>query len=444
MTARSHLRTAADAGTHTASGAVVDAAQPVSFSQGLAMHSPRDSSEGGLQLKEAPAGEPDKKPAGEEKEDLGQIEGLGKKFQKKAGGLADLCAPEPGRTGRMTVFVNVPVAAGGMVKVSFKFMGQVTRGEDGHVTTKLTVGGGVTAGKKINLYFATVDAFAAAQIFGYVEAKGESGEECMRLVALGLHTRLAKVNKSIANAVFGPETIAAALEGLDEDDYVETGLGVEAAVGGGGEIAPDKQAGGWLAGSATKGDRLSRGDDGELKTDKMKGAAVSIGTWLPPFRLMGDISTKYKNGVMESAGGAITGVAMMSIGDIEGRLLGGTFLLDAGAGMARELRKARKKMKDGESARITDEMTAHVLEKSATKLTIQGGSHAAIKALNENYAGLMIGFGLSLSISWSRTEGTTFTLSLEKQDRIDIGESFRDDLLNVRLQNIQQIFEEEL
>lgn len=442
MSARTQLKTAADAGTHTASGAVPETRPSMSFADGLAANSP--SSPGPLQLKGKGPEAPASAAKGEEKDDLGELDSLGKKFQKRAGGLADKCAPEPGRTGRMTVFVNVPVAAGGLVKVSFKFMGQVVRGEDGHLTMKLQVGGGVTAGKKIELYFATVNAFAAAQVFGYVEAKGDSGEECLRLIALGLHTRLSKANKKVANAVFGAETIKAAIAQLDDDDYVETGLGLEAAIGGGGEIAPDTEAGGWFAGSAQRGERVSRGEDGELKTDKMKGATLSLGTWLPPFRLMGGYTTKYKNDVLDSAEGSVTGVAMMSVGDIEGRLLGGTFMLDAGTGLARALKKVRKLQKDDKAAKLTDDMVDEVMARSATKVAVEGGSHAAIKALNENYAGLLIGFSLSLAVSWSRADGWGLTLSLEKQDRIDIGRSFRDDLLNVRLENLQSIFTAEV
>ncbi len=442
MPARTQLKNADTGSPAPAAGAAMDAGSSMSFADGLAANSPAPASP--LQLKDSGDKAPAAKGKTEAKDDLGEVDGLGKKFQKRAGSLAEKCAPENGRTGRMTVFVNVPVAAGGMVKVSFKFMGQVSRGDDGHVTMKLQVGGGVTAGKKIDLYFATVDAFAAAQVFGYVEAKGESGEECMRLIALGLHNRLSKASKRIANAVFGPETIQAALDEMDEDDYVETGLGLEAVVGGGGEIAPDIGAGGWMGGSKQKGERLSKGEGGELKSDKMDALSLSLGTWLPPFRLMGGLTLKRKNGVLDSGDGSVTGVAMMSIGDIEGRLLGGTFLLDALAGLAKDIGKARKGLKDKEALKVTDEMVDEVLTKSSGKFAIHGGSHLAIKALSESYTGLLIGMSLSLTLGWTKANGFKLTVKLEKQDRIDIGESFRDDLLNVRLENLQSIFETEL
>ena len=336
------------------------------------------------------------------------------------------------------------MAAGGLVKVSFKFMSQVSRGEDGKVTMRATVGGGVTCGKEINLYCATVKAFAAAQVFGYIEAKGDSGEECFRLMAMGIHKRLAKVNKKIANAVVSGETVKAAIAGMDDDEYVETGLGVEAVIGAGGEIHPDQQAGGWAAGSKTAGERISKGEGGDLEEKKLSSTSVNIGTWLPPFRAMGDLCAKASGGKIESVDVGLHGVAMMSIGDIEGRLAGGTFVLDALTRLAKELNKAGKKLPDGETAKISAAMAAEAGAKSGAKFVMTSASHAAIKGLNSDYGGMAFGMQLSLTANWTPTGGTKFKVKLQKQDRVDIGKSFRDDLFYVRLENLQDLWEIEL
>jgi len=435
VTARAQTRSDADhAAPRSAEGAAVDAGQTMSFADGLGVHGVQMFGGKGKAASESK----------EEKKDLGMLEGLGAKFQHKAGALADKVAPEAGRTGRITIFSNIPVAAGGLVKVSFKFMDQVLRGDDGKVTMKMTVGGGVTAGKEIDLYFATVKAFAAAQVFGYIEAKGDSGEECFRLMALGIHSRLSKVNKKLANAVISADTVKVALANMDEDEYVETGLGVEVAIGGGGEVHPDQQAGGWAYGSAQKGERLTKGEDGELKADEYSQKSVSLGCWLPPFRAMGSLTSRQKGGKPAGVDANVSGVAMMSIGDLEGRILGGTFALDMLSRLGKELRKAGKKAAKGGDGAISEQMADEMVAKSATKFVVGQATHAAIKSLNSDYGGMAIGFALSIDATWTPGADTEITLSLQKQDRIDIGKSFRDDLLMVRLESLQDIFKVEI
>ncbi|MCP4871401.1 MAG: hypothetical protein GY898_22045 [Proteobacteria bacterium] len=435
MTARAQLRPqAADAGSHSASGAIDDVRQPMAFADGMGVN--------GVQMKDAPAPAPKK--GKDESKDVGELDGLGKKFQKKAGGLLEKVAREPGQTGRLSVFTNVPIDGAGFIKASFKFMGQVSRGADGKVTMKASVGGGVSAGKEIDLYFATIKAFAAAQVYGYIEAKGDTGEECFQLMALGIHRRLAKINKKLANAVVGKGTVEAAVAGMDDEDYVETGMGVEGVVGAGGEIHPDQDVGGWASAGRQSGERVSKGDDGELKTEKYNQMSQSIGTWLPPFRLSGSYTAKKKDGAMAGIDMSLTGGAMMSIGDIEGRLAGGTFVLDALSRVSKELHKAGKKSPDGEAAQITDEMANQAAARSSAKFVLSGATHAAIKGLNSDFGGMALGFSLSVTSSWTPSGGYKYTVKLQKTDKIDIGKSFRNDLFYVRMENLQDIFEIEV
>lgn len=437
MTARSQLRPqAADAGSHSASAAIDDARQPMAFADGLGVN--------GVQMKEEGDDTAAAAKGKDQSKDVGELDGLGKKFQKKAGGLLEKVAKEPGSTGRLSVFTNVPIDAAGLIKASFKFMGQVSRGADGKVTMKASVGGGVSAGKEINLYFATVKAFAAAQVYGYIEAKGDSGEECFQLMALGIHRRLAKINKKLANAVVGKGTVQAAMDDMDEEDYVETGMGVEGVIGAGGEIHPDQDVGGWASGGRQSGERVSKGDDGELKAEKYSQISSSIGTWLPPFRMMGAYSAQKKEGAIQSVDVSLTGVGMMSIGDIEGRLLGGTFVLETLSRLSKELHKAGKKLPDGEAAKLSEEMADDAMAKSGAKFVVGGATHAAIKGLNSEFGGMALGFALSVTATWKPGEGFTFKIKLQKQDRIDIGQSFRNDLLYVRLENLQDLFEVEV
>ena len=85
-------------------------------------------------------------------------------------------------------------------------------------------------------------------------------------------------------------------------------------------------------------------------------------------------------------------------------------------------------------------MADYVAARSAAKVVVGAGSTRAVKSLKDNYVGLLMGFTLSVNLSWTKAGGFKLTVKLEKTDRFDIGESFRDDLLNVRLENVQQIF----
>jgi hypothetical protein len=416
----------------------VDAAaiQPMSFSDGLSQFSPSFQAKESAGPAEGPAVEKPK----DEKEDLGEIDSLGKKFQSRAGKIAEKVARHPGSTGKASIFVNIPVAAGGLVCANMRFTGQVSQNEDGKFTVRAEVGGGVSAGKEIDLYFVTVKAFAAAQVFGYLEAQGDSGEECFRLMSLSIHDRLAKVSKRVANALFGAETIEDAFDDMDENDYVEAGLGATALVGAGGETGTGQAVGGWAVGSKTKGEKISKDADGNVKKEKKKTTSVGLGSWFSPFRLGGTLTAKWTDGDLSDMSAELTGVAMMSIGDISQKIAGGTLIPELATSLSTGITGQAKALGDVTAMGRAAGLSKHVAGKTGLTMGVESGTNRAIETLNAKYMGLQIGMALTVAVTWSKSAGYKFSVKLEKQTRFDVGSGLRDPGLFVRLESMQKIF----
>ena len=149
---------------------------------------------------------PEEPPLGAE--DLGEVQAMDGGFYRTAGGLVDAMLPNEGDKGKLQLNLNIPVDQSGTVRVAFEFIAEAERDENG-VKGRIQVGGGVQARQEIDAYFFTVEAFARAVIFGYVEAQGDSGEEMWRMMALGLQNRLDGVSSRIADAVFERQQIEA-------------------------------------------------------------------------------------------------------------------------------------------------------------------------------------------------------------------------------------------
>lgn len=418
-----------------------DQVQPMPFAEGLERFSPRDGVQAKMEsgpTEEAAPPPPDK--GGDEKEDLGKLDSLGKKFQKTAGKIAEKVARHPGSTGKIQVFVNIPVAAGGLVCANMRFMGSVAQGDSGKYTVRAEVGGGVSAGKEVDLYFATVKAFAAAQVFGYLEAQGDSGEECFRLMSLSIHDRLAKVSKKVANALFGAETIEDALEDMDEEDYVEAGLGASLVAGAGAETETGQAVGGWAVGSKTKGEKVSKGEDGKLKKEKKKAVSVGLGSWFAPFRLGGTLTAKWTDDELSDMSAELTGVAMMSIGDINQKIAGGTLIPELATSLSTGITSQAKALGNAAAIKKAAGLSKHVAGKTGLAVGVESGTSRAIESLNAKYMGLQIGMALTVACTWSKSGGYKFSVKLEKQTRFDVGSGLRDPGLFVRLESMQKIF----
>ena len=157
-------------------------------------------------------------------ENFGEMETLGGGFVSAAGGLVDACLPNEGDKGKVQIAVNVPVEQSGTVMVGLNFVTEAERDDNG-VKIRAQLGGAVTASQRVSLYFVTMEAFARAEVFGFMEAYGDTSREAFQLMLLAIQNRIAAQSETVADALFERGAINAVQGQMDGDDYVESGLG---------------------------------------------------------------------------------------------------------------------------------------------------------------------------------------------------------------------------
>ena len=166
-------------------------------------------------------------------ENLGDVSSFGA-LTDAAGSLVEVLVPNPGDQCQLTIAANIPVDQSGTVKVGCTYVAKVEH-DDGGAGFKLRadVMLNVIASQQGKIFGYTVEAFAKAGAGGYIEAFGDSGSECFRLLGLALQTSISAASEDVADWIFGESYAEDTLAEMDSDDYVEVGLqvGVSAGMG---------------------------------------------------------------------------------------------------------------------------------------------------------------------------------------------------------------------
>lgn len=260
-------------------------------------------------------------------ENLGEVESLDGGFTQHAGGLVDALLPNEGDKAKLQINVNVPVAAGGAVRASFEFMVQAERDENG-IKGRIQIGGGVTATVRGRVFFATVEAFAQAQVYGYMEALGSGGAQMFDHVLLGIQQRIAGVSSNIADAMFSRQQIEEIVGDMREQDYVESGLGASLSAGLG--AAVDGKGSSANAGvNGSVGTRLAGDGNGGLQRADVSQITGTLGGSVDPFAVQGSLQGKWTDSQISEVEGKVEGEAMIDADELNEIVMGGRWLSGA-------------------------------------------------------------------------------------------------------------------
>lgn len=185
--------------------------------------------------------------------ELGQQRSVGG-FSTAAGALVDAVCSDDDSGADMRIVANFPINP--TVSVGFDFQISAER-ENNHTKIRVQVGGAVTG--RVDAWI--VEAWARAEVHGYVEAQGNNGTEAIRLLMYGIRDRIAARSPDLANRMFGGGFARETEQEMGEEDYVETGMGasLSGGVGAGGHEGPRASA---SVGGET-GTRISGGREGE-------------------------------------------------------------------------------------------------------------------------------------------------------------------------------------
>jgi len=371
----------------------------------------------------------------EHTEDMGQVHDLGGGFCQNAGNLVDFLVPNEGDKGKLQVNVNVPVDQSGTVRISFEFIAEVERDEHG-VKGRIQVGGGVTAQTHIDAYFFTVDAFARAMVFGYVESYGENGTQMFQLMSLGLQQRVNSVSSRVADAVWDRDYIDSTIQNMDDDDYVESGLGAELTAGVSAH-AGDEGGGAGAGVGASTGTRLSSNGHGGLNQTSVSQVSGQLQGEADPFGLDGKLTGKWEEGQFHALEGELSGQAMMDAGDLSEVIVGGRWLSGMISNLASIIGGGAGLLDDQNAARRVGGLAAFIHRSSGIGVMAEAASSRAISQLEG--MGVKLGHKLSVKGTWEEGKGFGLEINLERVSQIEFGENPRA-MVYVLVENVQRVF----
>jgi hypothetical protein len=253
--------------------------------------------------------------------DLGQVTSLDG-FCTQAGRFADAVAPNDGSEGQVTLAFNLPVVANGSVTIGMRFEMGVERDRD-KVKVRTQVGGRIVGTADAWI----VEAWLAAQIYGYIEAETTSGAESVRLLMYAIQQRVAGGSQRLADAMFARRFVQETERDIEGEDYVDSGLGVE--VSGGVGVGPSGSGGPEVEAAASRdsGTRISRGEGagGGLERRDAVTWRGSAGFEQEPFSVAGEVESKWVAGAFHEAEVEVSGEAELDLDHLE-RVVGPEFL----------------------------------------------------------------------------------------------------------------------
>lgn len=183
---------------------------------------------------------------------MGDVAGAG-------GDLLEQLLPNPGDEKSLEVGINCPVL-GGVAK--FGMFAKISGKHTDKDKFEVRLDAGFKLSGKLETWVAT--AWAKAKLYGYVEVTADSGDEVFDLVMLAAYEEVSDVSDDLASMLWGGAWAASVIDGMDKDDAVEYGLGVDVEAGvsfgsGGGDDDDGFEAS--AGAGATWGTKLTRGED---------------------------------------------------------------------------------------------------------------------------------------------------------------------------------------
>ncbi len=393
----------------------------------------------GMQLQTGGSGGGDTSDQREAVQDMGQIDSLDSGFSSLAGAALEALVPSEGDKGKLQVNVNIPVSTG--VTVGFEFVTEAERNDKG-VKMKVQIGGNVTA--TADLWVA--EAFARAQVFGYMEAQGDSGAEVFDLMLLGIHHRINQVSETVAEALFSDEQIQEIIGNMDQtgDDYVESGMGVTVSAGLG---AADGSSAGVEAGVQT-GTRLTRGEDeshffgadtATLNETGVTQAHAAVSFSVGQYgSVAGKITLKWEAGRWKAVEVEVSGDLMMPISELTDGAMLGSMVSSFGASIGDACAANSGLGGDNGGAAQVGALGRFVVQNSTLGLGVEAGTQAVLEGAR-GFNGVNVGHKITAKGTYDRQDGLGFEVTLDRVSQIEFGDNPRASVY-VLLENVQNVF----
>lgn len=365
---------------------------------------------------------------------LGTVKSMDGGFSSKAGAVLDTLVPDVGVSGKLQLNINIPVMTG--VDVGFEFICAAERDDKNKIKLRIQLGGTVTAQASGWL----LDAWVQAKIYGYMEAYGDNGAECFRLLQLGLYERIKGASERLANAIFDGKYIQDTYKDMDDEDYIETGAGVGIAAGVGvkNPANGEKVAAGQVGAEASMGTKISKGKDGIVKKEDVSQWSIGVGFEKDPFSFEGKFTAKEKAQKFEGAEIEISGAKALLITDLD-KMITEQFvsgLIQNMVGVVKGTQGMFKK--NATTAQQVGSFGNFLAAHSGARLGIEAGTHAALSRVS-GFGGVKVGHKITVKGAISGEGKPSLEVKLERTSNIQFGDSPRSKVY-VMLENVQPVF----
>jgi len=362
---------------------------------------------------------------------LGEVEGLGDDFFAVAGGIVDMLVPNVGDRRKLELGFLVPVA-GGAVKLGLAFEGDIKRKDD-NVTIECELGVQVVVG------FSTWigEAFVSAKLGGYIEASGDHGAECFRLMILAIHQRIASVNEWAADQLLEPSSVDAIVAEMDADDQVATGLDIDVSAG----IATPEVGGLGVEMSASGELRIGTmltAQDGELQAHDATRQSLEVDVEVGSMDVEGRLRTETQDSSWQSTEVKVVAEKEVSWEELS-VLLGATHTISGLFGDLVGVVQGKSGMvADGDSARQIGSIADFILDNSGLGLGTAWGTQKALEGI-PSFDGVKVGHKLSLIAESDKDEGFTIELRLDRTSSFEFGDE-QSAGVHLEVQSAEEVF----
>lgn len=362
---------------------------------------------------------------------LGDVRALDGDFVAIAGGILDALVPEVGDKGKLQLNANVPVG-GGVGKIGMGIAAEVERDANG-IKMRLLLEGKIIGTVDLKL----AEAFIEARLFGYMESYGDHGAEVFHLLMLGIESRARQISDDLADVLFEPGFTWDVRDGMDRDDYVDSGLGASLTAGVtdsvGGEPKTDS-----MGQTVTTGTRLQRGS-GDEPFERLDTRTVSFAATfnVHEFEVSGKLSKKLVNGKLSQLEFELAGKHDCPIDELSG------LLQDAqlASGIVSEL----VSLAEGHSGLLGDDAARGLSSLAELGALASGRPLATANQLRDlahgrrGFEGVKVGHQLTVKATWTPSARWRLEICLERLATIQFGKNPRERVY-VALENIDPVF----
>ena len=362
---------------------------------------------------------------------LGEVEDLGENFFSVAGGLVDMLVPNVGDKRRLELGFLFPVA-GGVVKLGMAFEGQIKRKDDSVIL-------GCELGVQVVAGFSTWlgEAYVSAKLGGYMEASGDNGAECFRLMVLAIHQRIASVNDWAADLLLEPTAVDAIVAEMDANDQVSSGLDIDVSTGletpevGG--VGVDLSAGGEL-----RIGTMLMAENGRLSAHDVTRSTFDLNVGVGSMEVEGRLRTETQDNAWQAIEVKVVGEQEVSWDELT-VLLGASHTISGLFGdLVGVVQGTSGMVTDDETARQVGSIADFIADNSGLGLGTAWGTQKALEGI-PSFQGVSVGHKLSLIVESDKDEGFTIELRLDRTSSFEFGDE-QSSGVHLEIESAEQVF----